>query len=1194
MKCPNCQTANPEQAKFCMNCGTSLKQTVRDRDGSRLDSIAAVETASTKSQFNLDRYLPQELVTKLEAARSRNTMVGERRVITMLFCDVKGSTTAAEKVDPEIWTDIMNGVFEFMIRPIYKYEGLVPRLMGDAILAFFGAPITHEDDPQRAVLAALDIQHGIKSYAEEIRLKHGLEFGLRVGINTGLVVVGEIGSDLRMEYTAIGDAINLAARMEQTAAVGTIQISDETYKLVAPFFEVEPLGEVEVKGKSTPIKTYRVLHAKEKVGQLRGLEGMTTQLVGREAQLSSLSERLENLKVGAGSFVTVLGEAGLGKSTLIAELKKSHESPSIQWLRGDALSYARSISYFPWRQVIRQSIGAHEADSPADVRDKLRYECDCCALPGGDIPFLEAMLAVESEESLQVVTGFQGEALIQRMVEAVRGYLCGLAADHPLALIFDDLHWADEASLNLLLSMADLTESQPILVICMSRPDKAVPSWDSMEKIQQKLGEKYSMVSLEPLQAEQTDLMLANLLGMKDMPKSIRNLIIEKAQGNPFFVEELIRSLIETKQVVRENSHWKAVSETANVSLPNTLRGVLSARIDRLPELSRHVLQDASVIGRIFDLQILKRLTSLNGGLDSHIQYLREATLIEPVRDEYMFRHVLIQEAAYESILLKKRAELHKQIGKTLEELHSERIEELAPLLAYHFYSANDSRSLKYDILAGEKAARLYANAEAATHFSRALEVAKRTHAESEQITRLHTQLGSVLETSGHFEQALATYEEMRIFGNEGGDRPTEMKALMAKATIYSIFSQMHNSALSETMLIEALEISREIGDRVTQAKLNWNLMITFLFSKRLDQALEYGEVALALARESDDREQLAFVLNDLCRLYTCRGEFEKAHIVIREARELWRSLDHQVMLADSLGSEAEAYFNEGEYERALECSQQGLQICEKIENIWGQSYDRMLMAFAYLENGQLGRGIQLAEQSIQLADQAGLIASSISLRAELALVYVYCSAPEKGYPLIEQSSQFAEAKQPAWRTFPQAIKVRMHLLEGDLHSAKQTAGSKFIQPTSIPYARYTIFVCLANIELAVAKEEYNRALSLIEELLDEVTPLTRVDVPDVLRWKGLALIGLNRLDEALHVLTQACSLARETDSNTHLWAILSNLAEVQSKLGNQEEAKNSLVEARKIVEQVAESLREVGLRDSFLNQPRVKELMRE
>src|SRR5512133_148813 len=315
MNCPNCQTSNPDQAKFCMNCGYSLAATPHAEQ-------RGINDPGVKNH-SLDRFIPQELVNKIEAARAVDAMVGERRVITMLFCDVKGSTAAAEKVDPETWTDIMNGIFEYMIRPVYKYEGTVPRLMGDAILAFFGAPITHEDDPQRAVLAGLEIQAGIQPLVDEIRRKHGLELGLRVGINTGLVVVGAIGSDLRMEYTAIGDAINLAARMEQTAVPGTVQISDETYKLVAPFFDFEALGEVEVKGKATPIKTYRPLGVKKSPGHLRGLEGLTSPLVGREAQLALLKQQLNQLKVGTGSVVTVIGEAGLGKSTLIAELLRT-------------------------------------------------------------------------------------------------------------------------------------------------------------------------------------------------------------------------------------------------------------------------------------------------------------------------------------------------------------------------------------------------------------------------------------------------------------------------------------------------------------------------------------------------------------------------------------------------------------------------------------------------------------------------------------------------------------------------------------------------------------------------------------------------------------------------------------------------------------------------------------------------------
>jgi predicted ATPase/class 3 adenylate cyclase len=1131
---------------------------------------------------------------KLEAARAHDAMVGERRVITMLFCDVKGSTAAAEKLDPEVWTDIINGVFEYMIRPIYKYEGTVPRLMGDAILAFFGAPIAHEDDPQRAVLAGLEIQEGIKEYADEVRLKHGVDFGLRVGINTGLVVVGEIGSDLRMEYTAIGDAINLAARMEQTAAAGTIQISEDTYKLVSPFFELEPLGELEVKGKSAPVKTYRVLGVKADPGRLRGLEGLSSPLVGREAQLALLNERLEQLESGAGAVVAVMGEAGLGKSSLIAELKKSNEGSRGAWLRGDALSYARAIGYFPWRQVIRQSIKARQDDSPAEIRDKLRYVCDCCTLPGGDIPFLEAMLAVESEESSQVVMGYQGEALVQRVTEATRGYLCGLAGENPLVLVFDDLHWADEASLNLLINLVDLAGTQPILFICMLRPDKTVPGWDSMGKIQQTIRERYHAIELEPLHAEQTDMLLKNLLGMKDFPKNVRDLIVEKADGNPFFVEELIRSLIETKQIIRENSHWKAVNENAKVSLPNTLRGVLSARIDRLPELSRHVLQNAAVIGRSFDLRVLKRLTSLNGGLNSHIQYLKEVSLIEPARDEYMFHHVLIQEAAYDSILIKNRVQLHRQIGETLEELHADRIEEFAPLLAYHFHAAQDVRSLKYDLLAGEKSARLYANAEAAAHFSRALEVAKRGHSDNDQIAKLYGQIGQSLELSGRYEQALETYEEMQRFGREHRAGTIELSALMAKATIYSTYTRLHDPMLSEQTLLEALELSREIGDRAAQARLNWNLMLTYLFSSRLDQALIHGELALPLARELNDREPLAFVLNDLCRLYVCLGRFEEGHVVVREARELWHLLDNQNMLADSLGSEAEACFQEGDHEKALELLQQGLELSEKIQNQWGKAYNRMLMSFIYFDRGEIGRAIRLSTESIEEGDRGGLVASSTSHRAELGWFYGFYGDMAKGLELVEQALARADEKQPNFRTLPLAFIVRLHLLRGDLESAQRVAGPKPLEPITIPYSRYTISVCLANVELALAQKEYERALTLAEALLAKVSGLTKVDIPDVMRRKADALIGLDRLDEARQVLTQACSLAEEMGSKHHLWSVLASLADIGSSLGKQdEEAGWCRKKARQIVEAIAEELDEVGLRESFLNQARVQALMR-
>ena len=1166
-----------------MNCGERLPQ-----------ASSPARAGETKTEFRLDRYLPEELVTKLEFARAHSSMMGERRIITMLFCDVKGSTAAAEKVDPEIWTEIMNGAFEHMIRPIYQYEGLVPRLMGDAILAFFGAPITHEDDPQRAVLAGLEIQEGIRAYADQIRLRYGLEFGLRVGINTGLVVVGEIGSDLRMEYTAIGDAINLAARMEQTAEVGTIQISEETYKLVAPFFEIEPLGEVEVRGKSVPIKTYRVLGVKAAPGHLRGLEGLSSPLVGREAQLTLLKDKLGDLEQGAGSVIAVIGEAGLGKSTLIAELKRLSAGRPHSWLQGDSLSYTRSISYQPWRQILRQAIGTHDQDSPAGIRHKLRVVCECGRLLAGDVPFLEAILAVESEESLKVVMSVQGDALTQRMVAATRGFLCGLARERPLVLVFEDLHWADEASLNLLVNLAELSATQPILFLCMSRPDPASAAWDSIQKMSEHLEERFTSIELTPLLVDQTETLLNHLLGEKGLPNSIRELIVRKAEGNPFFVEELIRSLIETGQIVRENSHWRAIADSAEIRLPNTLRGLLSARIDRLPEHSKHVLQNAAVVGRAFDPRVLQRLSGLNGQFEAQLQYLINVSLIEAWQNEYAFRHVLIQEAAYESILIKTRAALHRQIAEIMEELHRDRIEELAPLLAHHFYAAGDARSLTYDILAGEKAARLYANVEAATHFGRALEVAKRTTSDLSQINYLFSELGRVLELAGRYDQALANYNAWQEFGREHGDRSMEMRALMAKAPLYSIFTPLHDSSLSERLLLQALEISREIGDNAAQARLSWNLMLTYLFSKRTDRALEHGRAALRLARESEDREQLAYVLNDLCRLYTCRGEFDKAYAVIQEARELWRSLNNEVMLADSFGSQAESYFNAGEFDRSLEHSQQALQITEKIENLWGQSYDQMLMAFVHLERGELGHGIRLAEKSVELADRAGIIASAIGLRSELAWIYAYCGLLEKGLEIVDKAFQVAETRQPAWKAFPQAAKVRMYLLQGDILSAQQVAGDTRLEPISIPYARYTIFLSLANIELAVSREEYPLALTLAEDLLAEVLPLTRVDVPEVLRWKAKALHGVGRNEAALHILMEARALSEKFGCDLHLWPILADLADVHSALGHQEDAQAHRNAARRIAEQIAGSLGAVGLTETFLGQPRVQRWMRE
>src|SRR5581483_6455 len=397
--CPQCRRELPENAKFCDSCGFRLTDQPRTAFSSPASSITSAPVqpsiappislptaaplpsqtsvpssspALSDERSRLQKYIPKELLKKFDAALAGGHLMGERRVVTMLFCDVKGSTAAAERLDPEDWTDIINGAFDSMIKPVFAYEGMVARLMGDSILAFFGAPISHEDDPERAVLAGLDIVAGIKSYREQIRARYGIEFDVRVGINTGMVIVGTVGSDMRMEYTAMGDAINLAARMEQTAAPGTVQIAHDTYKLVAPLFQVEDLGGITVKGKEEPVKAYRVLGRKAAPGRVRGIAGLESQLVGRDLEMAALNEIIERAQRGVGAIVSLQSDAGLGKTRLIQELQKKWKNTTgLNWYAVSIPSYESSHAYGVFQNLIRQHANIALDDSPEQVHQKI-------------------------------------------------------------------------------------------------------------------------------------------------------------------------------------------------------------------------------------------------------------------------------------------------------------------------------------------------------------------------------------------------------------------------------------------------------------------------------------------------------------------------------------------------------------------------------------------------------------------------------------------------------------------------------------------------------------------------------------------------------------------------------------------------------------------------------------------------------
>jgi class 3 adenylate cyclase/tetratricopeptide (TPR) repeat protein len=715
----------------------------------------------------LQRYIPKELLKKLNAAIAGGGLVGERRVVTMLFCDVKGSTAAAEQLDPEDWTDVINGAFENMIKPVYKYEGTVARLMGDSILAFFGAPIAHEDDPARAVLAGLEIVAGIKPYCEKVEQRFGVAVDVRVGINTGMVVVGAVGSDLRLEYTAMGDAINLAARMEQTAEPGTVQIAHDTYKLVAPLFDVEELGGISVKGKEEPILAYRVIARKAEPGRMRGLAGLESRLIGRAIEMATLDEILGNAQHGVGHIVCLMSEAGLGKTRLIEEIRnKWKHNPELDWYSISSLSYESSNAYGIFQNLVRQLLGIGYDDSPADSRHKLEPMLDWfdAAHRGHADQVLSVLLGIEDRSGLPPL---EGEAFRRELHAVIEHIFRKTLSAKPGVLVIDDLHWSDAASIELLIALLPLTNELPLVLLFALRPNRDAPGWQVTQYAERELSHRYTELKLRPLSAQDSRLMVQTLLGGVEIPEEMMTKILERAVGNPFFIEEVVRSLIENGTFVRDDSsgRWTVTARSDMFDIPDSLHALLAARIDQLEEMTRRTLQLSAVIGRSFYARVLAAIAEPGHDLDRELGTLQRLEMIgEAARMpeiEYRFRNPLTQEVVYKTILVKQRREFHRRVAETMEALYPDRLDEYSGLLAHHFVASDlYGKAVEYLRRAARRAQALYSYDDATRHLHAALDLMPANTTTGTLRAELVEELADVRRGVRDFTQAIALYRQ--------------------------------------------------------------------------------------------------------------------------------------------------------------------------------------------------------------------------------------------------------------------------------------------------------------------------------------------------------------------------------------------------------------------------------------------------
>jgi len=607
--CPRCDAAVATDARFCANCGQALTE-------------ATPEDAA--AQARLSAAAPAPLIDKMRTAR----LTGERKPVTALFADIVGSTALAEQFDPEDWTAIINEAFDLMSQAVFRYEGTIAQLQGDAMLAFFGAPVAHEDDPERAVMAALDMIESIAEFARQLRQAHGIDFRIRAGVNTGPVVVGNVGSDLRYEYTALGDAMNTAARMQTAAEPGSVMITENTYRLAREAFDVEDLGGIEVKGKTEPVHAYRILGRKATPGSKRGLAavGLDSPMVGREEPLRRLTDLVEIIRTGRGRLAFVVGEPGIGKSRLLAELRKVVDVPNPDgtslpgtWLEGHCVSYGRNLPYHLLIDVVRSILGLSFAIGEDEARRTLDSRlaellADVVEEGPDTAPYLASLLGLPLRPDEKDRTAVDPDVMQGRIAAATHRLLRGLARRGPVILMLEDLHWADPASLDVIRQLTPLAAGLPVLMVGALRAEADSPGWAFLVESRQLFGDGLTEIRLDPLSEADSRTLIANLLEIESLPEAIRTAIMARADGNPFFVEEVVRMLIERGVIVGEADRWVATGAIASVEIPENLHGLLLARIDGLPESAKRSLRIAAVIGRQFPVRVLEQVAAEAGG----------------------------------------------------------------------------------------------------------------------------------------------------------------------------------------------------------------------------------------------------------------------------------------------------------------------------------------------------------------------------------------------------------------------------------------------------------------------------------------------------------------------------------------------------------------------------------------------------
>jgi len=802
--CPECSFANPPQFAFCGKCGRSLT-----KPSERLHAEVSLDEKIAKIQ----RYLPKGLTEKILAQRDR--IEGERKQVTVMFCDMEGFTQLSERLGPEQAYDIMDQVYEILIHKVHDYEGTVNEMTGDGIMALFGAPIALEDAPQRAIRSAMAIHREMARFSDKIRNgEAGMQpLKMRIGIHAGPVVVGTLGNDLRVEFKAVGDTVNMASRMEGLAEPGTTYVTGEVFRLTEWLFRFEALGKKRVKGKEELVDVYRVIAPSTRktrfdVSAERGL----TPFVGRDRELELLLDGFERSKAGLGQAFSIVSEAGVGKSRLLYEFRKAVSNEDLTFLEGRCLSYSRGVAYHSIIDILKSNFYIQEGDEDPEIVEKVK---NGLKILGADeattLPYLRELLSPRESglDKIQIAP----ETMKAGIIEALNRIVLKGSEIRPLIMAFEDLHWIDRSSEECLKYLLDSISGARVFLIFTYRPE-FVHMWGAKSY--------HNQLNLNRLSNREVLQMAAYLLRTANLARDLEELILEKTEGVPFFLEEFIRSLVDLEMIQRKDDKCQLAEKMQDVAIPSTIQDVIMARVDSLPEGAKEALQIGSAIEREFSHELIKRLIALpEQELLFNMSVLKDSELLYErgifPQSTYIFKHALTREVVYNSLLLKKRTEIHRKIGKSIEDIHQDRLEEFYEMIAYHYsMSGNTRKAYEYLKQSGNKATRSHSMWEALGFYRRAIEKLKELPP-IEENKREHIELVKTAEGPirllGYPEDSLKIFQEGESLAEELGDTRAIAQLSNAIGLCYTglgdplLAARYHERCFEEAKNLEDIEL---------------------------------------------------------------------------------------------------------------------------------------------------------------------------------------------------------------------------------------------------------------------------------------------------------------------------------------------------------------------------------------------------